>query len=167
MNELRNFAHWFLDHGIGHLAPPDEIYDYGRLRSLVLHRTPPFQVELFTILAGPSFPLEHCHHYVDAIEVQIGSTPIPLTINGLPAVPAFIDEHIIAEIPKFTWHGITAVEKNVSFFSVQKWTPDVPMSSVALDWEGIPLNSAHRQLFRQDKGNLWDAPTIREHRNDR
>lgn len=135
---------------------PQGAYDYGAVRSSVLHREGQFQVELFTILPRAGFPHEHRHPHVDTVEVGVHGV-ILLTRNGRLATPRpYKHENNsifwIIRIRSTDWHGAQASEVGGSFLSVQHWVDAVPPTSVGLDWEGELTSPEHAVTMQAYRG---------------
>ena len=136
---------------------PAAVYDYGFIRSLVVYRKAPFQVELFLVAPGGGFPQEHRHPNVDSFEVHIFGD-LPLTINGVRAIPTIVnpkgDRPIhISRVLETDWHGAAIMPNGGAFFSIQYWLNGVPPTSVGLNWEGSPVSSEHAILQATTSGS--------------
>ena len=128
---LDQFCQWWLDQNITKI-PPACSYDFGPVRSVVLYRAAPFQVELFTMLPGDGAVDAHRHPRVDSIEVPIAGE-LAFVINGKThsAVPG----SILHVGPK-DWHSVDKLPYGSAFYSIQKWDDGTLPSSVGLEWEG-------------------------------
>lgn len=151
-SDLETFANWFLEQRVGALEYA-EVFDYGPVKSAVLCREPPFQVELFIMRAGKPAVAPHRHPNVDSIEI-CGAGHIAFNLNGrdYPISPG-AQLHVGPE----DWHSVSELNESVSFYSVQQWLNGKEPSSVGLDWEGTILSLAgleHIKLLRQ-RGKWW------------
>lgn len=159
-DDLEQFADWFLAQPVlMWMAPHLGIYDYGAIRSVVLHRTPPFQVELFLAMGAAKFPVEHRHPEVDTIEMHV-SGEVLLTVNGSRVRPDEIARGINADgtsrqafdsvrIRPTDFHGaqFDPAIQGSCFLSIQKWLHGVAPTSVGLNWEGLPSSLTHARLL--------------------
>ena len=152
---LSHFTDWVLKQPLMGMAPA-AVYDYGPVRSLLLYRDPPFQVELFTIAPGSGFPEEHRHPHVDTFEVHVWGE-IVLTVNGQVAEPVRIpQEHggllLLTRVRQTDWHGAHPIPGGGAFLSIQHWLDGVAPTSVGLDWEGTPPSPEHAGLLAHRRG---------------
>jgi hypothetical protein len=147
---LESFAQWFFTQRLMAMTPV-ALYDYGGIRSLVLHRSAPFQVELFMVAPGAGFPVEHRHPHVDSIEVDMFGE-IRLTVNGKRRRPTAIIRqdggrtYCLNRVRETDWHGASIMSNGGAFLSIQQWHTGVLPTSVGLDWEGIPVSKEHAGL---------------------
>jgi len=149
---LTHFLHWFLAQPVTSWAPT-AVYDYGLVRSLVLYRDAPYQVELFTVRPGGEFPEEHRHPACDTYEVGLYGE-IPLTVNGQPATYTLLplaDGQLIpvCRIRPEDWHGAAAIPEGGAFLSVQQWLHGVEPTSIGLNWEGAAVSPEHVERFTE------------------
>lgn len=166
---LADFARWFLAQPFGVLRPPQVPVSYYELATdagakegaavtgIVLYRSPPYQVELFSVHAtenGASFP-EHRHPDVDSIECFL-SGDIAFTIAGrrvasdedleqLSQDGAHALSGALLRVRSRDWHGARVGPLGGSFLSLQRWRDGVKPTSVALNWIGPPHVSARHE----------------------
>lgn len=158
---LAEYCRWIVTqplHALG--VPPDgALRDYGHVISLVLHRQPPFQTELFFVKPGSAFPLEHRHPHVDTFEVGLHGR-VHLTLNGAPVMSPDDVETVAAagwpasvppvRIRPSDFHGATVGPGGGAFLSVQLWLGGRAPTSVGEDWEGPIPHAAHAALLAAD-----------------
>lgn len=147
---LANFVLWYLDQPFMGLQSYD-VYDYGKIRSLVIYRDAPFQVELFTGVEGWAFPDPHRHPNVDTYECLVSGF-IPFIVNGKPfeAFPV-VKPHgtfHLTHVGPNDWHGADPAPGTASFLSIQMWLKGVQPTSVGLDWEGNFSSEEHVNLVK-------------------
>jgi hypothetical protein len=129
-----------------------EIRNYGSLVASVVHRYPPFQVEL--VMAEPNTKVPaHRHPNIDALEVHISGDlrlvigPTREETDALLEKARPIPEHRARghsfPIRSTDWHAAIVGRKPAAFWSFQKWTGAVPMTAAGVDWEGKPFSPEH------------------------
>lgn len=139
---------------------PWATYNYGPVSSVVLHRDPPFQAELFILAPGLGFPRAHRHPDVDSVELVV-SDYIPFFVNGrdvtrVDGLRECITTNYGAKysVGAEDWHSVGDVPKGGAFMSFQMWLNGVMPTSVGLNWTGTPVSDEHRRLLRQP-GAKW------------
>lgn len=155
---LEEFLRWFLAQPLSALCPPiDAVWEYGTVRSLVLFRQPPYQVELFTVPPGETGEeSEHRHPNVDQFQVYL-SGEIDFRVNGR-SVSEGMARSGIREIRlrPTDWHTARYTPAGGAFLSVQRWPGGVGPTSVGMEWEGPFTHGAQAALHGQ-AGPLSDG----------
>lgn len=144
---LADFVAWFFAAPVG-LLRAAAYYNFGPIRSTVIYREPPFQVEMFFFDGSQGFPRQHRHPDVDAIEMPFQGK-MPFILNGVPVDPNGKSVLVRAQ----DWHGLTD-STGGAFYSIQKWGKGIPMTSVGLRWEGTPVSEIHLKMLRA-AGSHW------------
>lgn len=166
LDELTQFAHWFLTSRVAQLRPPHfAVRDFGTVLSFVLYRRPPFQVELFINPPGDlGFPDQHRHPDVDTYEVHL-SGELFFVKNGeqiatddeVRAIAAdgasLLSGQSVRVGPK-DWHGATAGKEGAAFLSIQKWLNGAEPTSVGLNWEGNPAHPEQSKRWTEDPATV-------------
>lgn len=122
-----------------------ECRNYGVLVASVVHREPPFQVELVQGMPGQHVPA-HRHPHIDALEVHIagdlrvviGKTPEETDekLKVAKVIPERWARGKSFRINHTDWHAAKVGDKGASFWSIQKWIGPVPLTAAGVDWEG-------------------------------
>jgi hypothetical protein len=163
MPGLIDFAHWFLKQPIEpFIANPVEIRDCGYIMSVVIYREPPFQVEHATVAPFDRALRDHRHPDIDAYEVALDCPVVPpFIINDKLAtnLPEFLP-YLAVRVNSTDWHRVDKMESAVSFLSIQEWLGGTKLTSVGMNWEGIPISDKHKQ-FLLTKDARWKK-TIRK-----
>jgi quercetin dioxygenase-like cupin family protein len=149
---LDSFCQRFLDQQVGMMHGVN-MYDFGAVKSVVVYRDPPYQVELFMIRAGLGAVDAHRHPQVDSIEVGIFGA-MGFVVNG--KTYEMLPGSRLRVGPR-DWHSTVNLPVGAAFYSVQKWDDGVVPSSVGLNWEGSIMSLAgieHLKLIRK-AGNWW------------
>lgn len=155
---LEEFFDWYAQNGNTMIqAPVDGITFIGNGPALVMHREPPFQVQLFVCTPNTVIP-KHSHPHVESYEVNV-SGDVEFLLEDQAAFP----ENLIGTekkdgsgLPRFwgyrTYVGPNAKHKAIigprggAFLSIQKWLRDPP-TSVDEDWEGSPMSADHMEAL--------------------
>jgi hypothetical protein len=122
-----------------------ECRNFGVLVASVVHREPPFQVELVMGMPGQHVPA-HRHPHIDAYEVHI-SGDLRVVVGETPEITNAKLEtaKVIPErwargksffIAHTDWHAAKVGDKGAAFWSIQQWTGPVPLTAAGIDWEG-------------------------------
>jgi hypothetical protein len=172
MDELERYALWVLNEVplIGFVPFQNPFWSVENIVSLVVHRRPPFQTQLFMGPPGVIVP-EHTHPNVDSIEVYVGGE-LRLSHSGKLIQP----EEFICENPNSTFktallrgsctrvrpndiHGGFSGEKNGAvFLSIQHWLNGVEPSSVGTDWNGKVMGPNHLDKVAFGNAEISDKP---------
>ncbi len=122
-----------------------ECRNFGVLVASVVHREPPFQVELVTGMPNQKVPA-HRHPHIDALEVHIsGDLRVVIGATAEEANEKLESARVIPErwargktfsINHDQWHAAKVGDKGASFWSIQKWIGPVPLTAAGVDWEG-------------------------------
>lgn len=153
MRTLAEFHSWFMKQNIGSLVAGDA-FDYGPVKSAIIHRAPPFQVEFLVVRPGKGAAPLHRHPDVDSIEVGVAGIGLDFNVNGTlyHMVPGSM-----LYVGPTDWHSVSEIPGNgAAFYSIQKWLNGVKPSSVGLNWEGAIDSLAgpeHFALIR--KRGMW------------
>ena len=153
MDELSNFANWYLNSGdIDRIYTPfkEPLLFVEKVTSVVIYRNKPFQVELITCLPNTVIP-EHKHPDVDSYEcflygmkfthsgeVILSDEQALEEQNGYP-VNAY---HTIRVKPN-DLHGGTASKNGGCFLSIQHWLNNVEPTHVGNNWAGNTMGINH------------------------
>jgi len=107
------------------------------------HRDGLYQVEE-VILAPHVVVPQHRHPHVDSVEHYLGGTFV-LIVSGhrFEAGPQLRRLRRSVPIRATDWHGAEVGAEGARFLSIQKWDGNVPVSSVAIDWEGSEAKVVH------------------------
>src|SRR5580765_2203584 len=149
---LTQFADWWLNTRA--FKPPADFFSkVGGNTGTVLFRHEQFQVQLF--LNDPNSEIaDHTHPNVDSYEVYVAGD-VYFRQNG----QALLTPEIIATVTPERLlgtklrilpndvHGASVGPSGGSFLSIQHWLHGVTPSSVHLDWDGPPLDDAHRDML--------------------
>lgn len=153
---LRKFAKWFLSQPLSAFRPPrDAIYHFelaaGTVRSIVLYRSAPFQVELICAIQSDGWRQgvpEHSHPNVDSIEYMLaGQTDFTICgnsvatkeeVEGVAEDGASLMCGKRMHVKPGVRHGASLGPAGGVFLSIQKWRDGVPITSVGIDWDGPP-----------------------------
>ncbi len=145
MKTLEEFYDWFMEQGAKSLLPAN-LYCYGPVKSAIVHRDPPFQVEFFVVGKWEGQIDPHRHPDVDSIEVGVAGEPVNFNLNGRITL---IGRGVPTRVHPWDWHSVASVPGGASFYSVQKWLNGVPPTSVGLNWEGTIRSLAGTEHFEE------------------
>lgn len=139
-------------HAIDLWYPPyseHTITSYGTVTTMILHRHPPFQMELIIMHPGaPPWRGEHRHPNVDSIEVALYEC-INFTKNKEVAKADYYWRgRPCVRLRPADWHGTPYMPLGASLLSFQHWLNNKPMASVGLDWEGEPVSDVQANLHK-------------------
>ena len=157
-SSLIEYAHWFLGQKIESLRPV-EIYNGGSFATTILHREPPFQAEMAIMWPFENGFGNHRHPNIDAYECFLFGE-IPFIVNGnrvAEPVKEFLPR-LVVKVDAEDWHTVDSMPKGGSFLSLQRWRPGSRMTSVCMDWEGVPLSKEQNKMLHSPMAN-WVRTT--------
>ena len=143
-NSLESFRDWWLAQPISALKIL-ESRNYGAIVASVVYRQSPYQVEL--VIGEPNARIPaHRHPNIDAFEVHISGDlrllydlPRETIVELLPKAAPFPErfaKHKAIRVRPDSWHAAIAGPGGASFWSVQKWVGEVPITAAGENWEG-------------------------------
>lgn len=143
-----------MDQKVGDLRPAN-LYNYGPVKSAIVHRDPPFQVEFFVVGAWTGLIDPHRHPDVDSIEVGVAGEPVNFNLNGRII---YLRRGEPVRVRPQDWHSVASVPGGASFYSVQKWLGGLQPTSVGLNWEGTIRSLAGTEHFEAlRRHGKWDV----------
>ena len=154
-DDLLIFAQNFMASAMAVPACPfDGIRKVDRFSGLTLHRSGPYQVQLWIGEPNANVP-EHRHPNVDTIQIYL-SGQIYLRVNGVPVtapdrVGVLPDGRCnlngaFTRIRPEDIHSFTLGPAGGSWMTVEKWLDGNP-TSTELDWEGEAIGSEHKEML--------------------
>ena len=157
IDTLGEYLEWFLEHGPScPMTPADGLTFIGNGPGIVLHRDCQFQTQLFFAFPNSKIP-EHRHPNVDSIEVNIAPCDLFFYVEGLPSIPheaLYEMRHGVSRwwgrgvrVRPNQFHHLEVGRTGGAFLSVQHWLNGKRPTSVDDDWEGQPMNFAHKEVL--------------------
>src|ERR1043166_4971830 len=160
---LLNFADLMLHRGLSQFEPVD-IYNGGAFATMILHRDPPFQAELCIMWPFDEGFGNDRHPHINAYECFLYGD-IPFKVNGKRVVEADLVKEVlpkyVRKVDSTDWHTVDAMPKGGAFLSIQEWLDDAVMTSVSMDWEGLPLSKEQNRLLHEPNA-FWKRTTRRQ-----
>lgn len=125
--------------------------EYGTVKTGLVGRASPYQIELVSVLPGTVIP-PHRHPDVDSIDILV-SGDILIDVDGVTIAADYSSERRAEflygkglRISSDAMHGGIAGNQGAFFLSCQRWkTP--PLSSIGLSWVGPRVTTLHDQLL--------------------
>lgn len=157
MDELKNFADWFLKsvNVLGAVPFAGAVDRIENVTSVLMYRKDQFQVQMFIVPEGTVIP-EHVHPNVDSLEVYVGgnirfshsgkfvSPPEDVVANDGPLGLAKVRGQMVRVRPNDIHGGVFGKGGGV-FLSIQHWLNGVKPHCVARDYTGMTMGPDHMQ----------------------
>ncbi len=156
MDVLERYALWILNEVplIGYVPFNKAVWKIEDVTSLVIHRNPPFQTQLFIAQPNTIVP-EHIHPNVDSIEVYVGGDlhfshsgkyvfdKETVSENKEHPFGIALTRNAIVRVKPNDIHGGYSGSSGAAFLSIQHWLNGVTPHCVAADYEGVVMGPDH------------------------
>ena len=158
MMTLYELREWFLSLKVGAIRPV-EFRNSGNRCSTVLHREPPYGVELIVWQPGCVVPVHHHPNMESLVESVNGDGVLLLgeteeeakkKLERASFWPARKLRSKLVHIPAGAWHGGKTGDTGMIFYSFQKWSGQVEQSVAGQDWKGPALPTPNVSRFSHE-----------------